>query len=609
MNEEARRPFRLHLPGLLKVLAEHLYSNRQVGVRELIQNAHDSCLRRAIKSGDPDYRPRIDISVDQPRQVLTIRDNGSGLTAEEIDEYLATIGRSYTRELREDLGMMSRAEAEQLIGQFGFGFLSAFLLANEVTLTTRSFAEGAPALCWRSSGDEYYETTPGCREQPGTTIELAVKPAAAFVLQRQLLIETVQKYADFLPIPIHMDNDPQPLNLMRPPWEADDPQAATMQYIDRAFKLSDPLCVIPLRERVVDLGHDSVRTPLQGFLFVPPQSVASIYEYGDVSVYIRGMFITDGERDLLPPWARFVRGVVECPVLQPTASREAIHQDDAYLAIQQALEEQLGDALRHLALEQPATWRKIVRGHTDVIMGWAVRDNEFFEQVADIVTFRTSRGQLNLPEYLQLTGGTLYYVTKELGSLQEQLLAEGHDVPVIDASQFVTAPFLEKYAAGRPGVGLARLDTEQSHLLRSVPEEPFEIVLAHYRERGIRAEIAAFRPPEVPALMMYPQDADFLLEARRAMQAEELPGPIAGLVGEYIDGQVESEDELRGTLYVNASCPLIQKLAQSPPTDRRAAALTLIFQVARLFSGRTLDAAAATAAFGETTDALGELLG
>ncbi len=88
---------------------------------------------------------------------------------------------------------------------------------------------------------------------------------------------------------------------------------------------------------------------------MPPQSVASIYEYGDVSVYIRGMFITDGERDLLPPWARFVRGVVECPALQPTASREAIHQDDAYLAIQQTLEEQLGEALRHLALEQPAT--------------------------------------------------------------------------------------------------------------------------------------------------------------------------------------------------------------------------------------------------------------
>jgi molecular chaperone HtpG len=294
--------------------------------------------------------------------------------------------------------------------------------------------------------------------------------------------------------------------------------------------------------------------------------------------------------------------------LQPTASREAIHPDDAYLAIQQALEEQLGEALRHMALEQPTIWRKIVRGHTGVIMGWAVRDNEFFEQVADIVTFRTSRGQLSLPEYLQLTDGTLYYVTKELGSLQEQLLAKGHDVPVIDASQFVTAPFLEKYAAVRPGIGLARLDSEQSHLLRSVPEEPFEAVLAHYRERGIRAEIAAFRPPEVPALMMYPQDADFLLEARRAVQAEELPGPIAGLVGEYIDGQAESEDELRGTLYVNASCPLIQKLAQSPPTERRAASLTLVFHVARLFSARTLDAADATAAFGEATNALGELL-
>src|SRR5271157_5282462 len=140
--------FNLHLPGLLKVLAEHLYSSKKVGVRELIQNAHDSCIRRRIEGGEEDYRPRIDLRLDPAKRLLSISDNGNGLTEEEITTYLATIGRGYTRELREKLSLYSPEEAAQLIGQFGLGFLSAFLLAQEVTLTTRSRMPSTPALRW-----------------------------------------------------------------------------------------------------------------------------------------------------------------------------------------------------------------------------------------------------------------------------------------------------------------------------------------------------------------------------------------------------------------------------------------------------------------------------
>ena len=126
----ARHKFDLHLPGLLKVLAEHLYSSKKVGVRELIQNAHDSCVRRRSRPASRDYRPRIDVASTPAKRILTIRDNGNGLTEEEIRTYLATIGRGYTRELRERLSLYSPEEAAELIGQFGLGFLSAFLLAS-----------------------------------------------------------------------------------------------------------------------------------------------------------------------------------------------------------------------------------------------------------------------------------------------------------------------------------------------------------------------------------------------------------------------------------------------------------------------------------------------
>src|SRR5262249_28155931 len=170
-----RQRFNLHLPGLLKVLAEHLYSSKKVGVRELIQNSHDSCVRRRVEGDDERYRPRIDVSFDAAKKTLTITDNGFGLTADEIANYLSTIGRGYTRELREKLTMFDQAEAGELIGQFGLGFLSAFLLASEVTLTTRSF-QGGPCYKWQSVGDEYYELVPGWREEIGTTVELKLKP-------------------------------------------------------------------------------------------------------------------------------------------------------------------------------------------------------------------------------------------------------------------------------------------------------------------------------------------------------------------------------------------------------------------------------------------------
>jgi molecular chaperone HtpG len=599
-----RQRFELHLPGLLKVLAEHLYTSKKVGVRELIQNAHDSCIRRKIEAGERRYRPRIGIGLDETRRVVTISDNGNGLTAEEIGTYLATIGRGYTRELREKLAFTSPTEAAELIGQFGLGFLSAFLLASEVTLTTRSI-QGGPALRWHSAGDEHYELTPGQRAEVGTTVELKIKPAASFILGEQTLIETVRTYADFLPIPIYVNDDDLPVNLMAPPWEDDEPMRAIPEYIGRVFHGMKPLCVLPLRDARVSIGHDSITVPLQGFLFVPPGSVASVREYGDLNIYIRRMFICERERDLLPPWARFVRGVIECPLLQPTASREGIHQDENFELVRQALENQLGRALQDLARDDPLTWRKVVRGHSDVIIGWAVSDNDFFERVEDIVTFRTTRGPLSLPDYLEQSGGSLYYVTRELGSLQEQLLAEARDVPAIDASWFSVTPFLERYAQRHPDVNLVQLDGESQQLLRPAQEGVFAPLLAHYRSAGVKAAVASFRPAEAPALVLYPQGAELAREAEASLQAGDLPGPLAGLVNEYIEGRFGDREELAGTLYLNAANPFVRRLAERlPPRETLGPVLGLIHQVARLFAGRMLSAADAVGAFAEVTGSL-----
>jgi len=133
--------------------------------------------------------------------------------------------------------------------------------------------------------------------------------------------------------------------------------------------------------------------------------------------------------------------------------------------------------------------------------------------------------------------------------------------------------------------------------------------LEFYRARGIRAAVASFRPAEAPALMLYPQGADLAREAEASLQAGDLPGPLAGLVHEYIESRFSDRDELAGTLYLNAANPLVRRLAEQPPAgEALAGVLTLIHQLARLFAGRMLSAADAVAAFSQVTGSLQALV-
>ncbi|MBN1563247.1 MAG: ATP-binding protein [Anaerolineae bacterium] len=609
---EPKMQFQIYLPGLLKVLAESLYSTKRVAIRELIQNAHDSCVRREVEAKSDYYRPRITITAYPETRTLSFQDNGSGLTAQEVADYLSTIGRSYTRQLGEDLQVLSPEQAQQLIGQFGLGFLSSFLIASEVTLTTRSMQEGSPTLRWYSTGDMHYEVTPVDGEDEaaeiGTRVDLTIKAEASFVFNEGVLREIVRQYADFLPIPIHVGYDRFPINTMSAPWEASEPDTATKDYIGRVFKVPNPLAVIPLTDQTIDLGHDSITIPMSGFLFIPPSSITSVREYGDLTVFIRKMFICEHHRDLLPSWARFVRGVIDGPFLQPTASREDIQRDDTFFQIQQALEIQLLAGLKQIAEQQPPVWRQIVRGHTDVIMGWAVRDNEFFDKIADIITLHTSRGPLNLPDYLALTDGTVYFVTREDGSLQEQVLGESYGVPVIDAKFFAVQPFIKKYADLRGIRAIVQLDGELEQFLNPVDADPFAAILEYYAARDIRVRIVHFKPSDMPAIMTYPKDAEFIRESRSALDRDEIPSPFAGLVSDYVNNLASQRGDLNGTLYVNASCDLVQQLATSRDQVAQQAALSLIYHIARLFSGRMLDAEQVIAAFRDSSAAITRLM-
>ena len=609
-------PMGLHLPGLLTILGEHLYSDPTVALREALQNAHDSCERRRAEAGTEGYAPRIVVRFSRRGRFLELEDDGSGLTEEEIGEFLATIGRSYTGELRSRLEVGEQAEvaaAEQLVGQFGLGFLSAFLLAKRVVLTTRSYRPGAPTLRFVSSGGQSYELEPvATRRAVGTTLRMELKASAQALLDGETLARAIHLYAGFLPTPIHVaeeegEPDEEPVNGGDAPWHVGGDPAAYLDFVRDRFDV-EPLALLPLHDVVIAGGDDRFTLPLAGVLFVPPGSVTSLQEWGEVAVYVRRMFICERERDLLPPWARFVRGVVESPRLRPTVSREALRQDELFRQAQAGLEVQLISFFERLAREEPAAWREIVFAHNDLIKGWSLQSPRLFRAVADLVQFDTSRGRLTLPEIRAAAGDTIHYFSDESGLNQERLLFEAQGLVVIDASRFAEEAFLKRYASERADVRLDQLRPGAGSLF-TLAEGALPQARAHCEQQGFRVRTVSFAPADLPALWIYPPAHDRVKRVQDALDREQVGGPIAELMRDFLVRRTPGRGDVAPVLHLNAASPLLQELERrGAAAPSFAPALDIVLQAARFFAGKRMSPDESRAAFTSAMASLAALL-
>ncbi len=595
-QDERVYPINLHLPGILRLLSEHLYSDPKVVLREMIQNAHDSCQRRALE--DPaatTYVPRIDIRTVPKKKLLVIQDNGSGLTPEEIHGYLATIGRSYTAELQQRLEFGGHSEALELIGQFGLGLLSAFVAADRLVMVTRHFRPGSSAWRWSSEGGGTYTLAPTERSEPGSTFYLHLKLAGEFLLNEDVVRGAIRTYADFLRTPVYLNDDSCPINVVSAPWHYQGSVSDYKRYIVKRFGVHEPLAIVPLHDHVEEVmlpngATDEIVIPLRGVLFVPMGSIVSVNEYGDVAVYVRRMYITDDERDLLPRWAKFVRGVVECPLLRPTASREQVQRDETFFCVQKIVEEQLLTYLKRLPEYEPGAWHSIVAAHNDLIKGWALESQAFFEAVCDVVTFDTSRGRLTLREYLEASGGNIYYFVEERGATQEKMLYEASGLTVIDASHFAEEAFLKAYVRAHPDIVLHQLEPGAGFVFSDVAgSDRWGMVVRYYNEQGIRTKLVSFSPDSIPAVFIYPAGSDHISGARASLRRGEISGPLAKLFKDYLRAHDPIGIGAQGTLHLNVANSLMRYLCTlSPGNASFTAALEIVYHNARFLAGRAL---------------------
>ncbi|WP_442964365.1 ATP-binding protein [Pseudomonas sp. KNUC1026] len=562
------------LKGLMSVLGKHLYSTPIVALRELVQNAHDSILRRRLEDG---WRGegQIKVNGDTQSNTISIIDTGAGMTEHEIHAYLATVGVGYTRGLR-DAG----EDAGALIGMFGLGFLSAFVLAKRVIVRSTSYQQPNLGFCYQSSNAEQYSVEP-CEARPvGTHVILELHEQHCALAEAALLRPILKRYCALLDVPIHVGVDSgEPINRESPPWrltaagglhplQLHKRQLAFASQFEPTF---EPICCMRVG------SHE--QPDLQGLLWVQDGVTYGSNDNRNLSVFLRGMLLDDNARDLLPPWAGFIGGVIEARHLTPTASREALQRDQHYDSARGAIGEALIAGLVGLAEHQPQAWRRVLLRHNESLLGATLCDQRLFDLLKDSLRIPTSQGDL-LARSLVVEGAV--HVLLDSNDGFETMLFHALGFPVAQGNRYAVLPFLRLWCEVQ-GVQLVELGSDSGNRQLFTPVSLPASQLDWLSTRlAVNEElvVARFAPEALPLVVVGNHEAQ--LKAR--LESDEADRHIASaalhLARQYTH-QIEAQAAHR--LYLNFANPAIQALIHAidgnPPGAWDAARLLKAFKV------------------------------
>ena len=356
-GESSTFAFQAEIKQLLHLMVHSLYSEREIFLRELISNASDANDRLRFESlARPELLARdtelgVRVTIDTGQRLLSVTDNGIGMSREEVIDHLGTIARSGTGQFLERLTGDQRKDAH-LIGQFGVGFYSAFIVADEVTvLTRRADAPTDQGVSWVSDGHGEYRVATVERHERGTTVQLKLKANADEFLRAERLKALIRKYSDHIAFPVRLAADEQPeetVNRAKALWARSRAEIKDEEYVEfykaLAHDADDPLI----------WSHNRVegKREYTSLLYVPATAPFDLWNRESpkgVKLYVQRVFITDQATQFLPLYLRFVRGVVDSSELALNVSRELLQQDEAIGAMRTALTRRVLDMLERLA--------------------------------------------------------------------------------------------------------------------------------------------------------------------------------------------------------------------------------------------------------------------
>lgn len=543
--QPATQNFQVHLEGIINLLGNNLYSAPKVYIRELLQNAVDAITARRQLGGGPEGQIHIQV-LDGERPSLVFEDNGIGLTEEEVSEFLASIGASTKRE-------EGKGKAEY-IGQFGIGLLSCFMVADEIVMITRS-AKGGPALEWTGRFDGTYSARVLEGDYaPGTRVFLQAKAGSEDLMTAVRVEELVRHYGDFLPCPVFLsreDGIARQINAGNWPFELQEGgEAALLEYGRNLFG-TQFMAAIPLR---------SSEGKTTGVAYVLSQN-ASLANKPEHRVYLKRMLLSESSWEILPNWAFFVQAIVNTQELRPTASREAIYQDDVLEKVRKQMGRCIRDFLVRLHRDNPVLLSLIIDLHRMPIKMLARDDDAFFRIIVRYLRFPTNFGELTLQEYRQYSK-IVYHLPDEQAFEQVRQVAHHRQLAIINSRFDFDADLIRKLPGVFEGLTVQEVDPhfvmEQLEMPSEEEQTFFEALLqqaeAELRSYRCQAILRKFEPANLPVLLYMDADLDF---SRRADRMDFGLPPL----WKELFGAVAGGGRGRATLCLNTACPLIHQLA------------------------------------------------
>lgn len=416
-------PFKAETRQLLDILIHSLYTEREIFLRELISNASDALTRIDFEMLtnrevlDPDAELAIHITFDREQSTLTIRDTGIGMTAAELGENLGTIAHSGAR------AFVSAAQSDtknisDIIGQFGVGFYSAFMVSDSIQVTSHSYLPDSHASTWTCNGEDTYTIQPAEQQSRGTTVTLHLKPDAAEFLEEFRLREVIRRHSEFISFPIYLGSDTEQVNRQTALWRQPPRKVEKKDYVDFHRQLTlDPLPPLTY-------SHLAIDAPVQMFaiLLVPSSAnrgIFSLRKDDGLKLYSRKILIQEYCKDLLPQYLRFIQGVVDSEDLPLNVARESYQVSRVIAQLKSLITSKAIEMLTKLASDQPDEYRKFwMEFGVFIKEGIAVETSEV-EPLHPLLRFRSTAypdGWTSLDDYcsrMSSSQNDIYYLLGE----------------------------------------------------------------------------------------------------------------------------------------------------------------------------------------------------
>lgn len=569
----------IHAENILPIIKKWLYSDHEIFLRELVSNAVDavSKLRHvALTEGLGELGEfRIDVDVDKDAKTITVRDNGIGMSAEEVRKYINQVAFSGAKDFVERYQV--EGEGNGIIGHFGLGFYSAFMVADKVEIRTKSYKADEPACHWSCEGGLAFSLEPDDRETRGTDIVLHLSADAAEFLEEIRLQTVLNKYCKYLPVPIHLNGTL--INDQAPIWSKSPSSLSDQDYLDffhQAYPYEDdPLFWIHLN---VDYPFT-----LQGVLYFPKLKHEMDASKASVQLYCNNVFVSDNTQDVMPRFLSVLKGMIDCPEIPLNVSRSMLQNDPYVRKIAGHITKKVADRLTQLFRSQrdkfEGYWQDI---HPFVKFGM-LEDDKFAEAVKDVVIFKSTKGDnVTVPEYLarnaEKAAGKVFYA--ETGDTQATYLKlfEAEGLEAVYTQGLLDAHFIHYLESKDREVRWVRVDAAaKEHLVadddgakivdaegKTVDERLKAIAEAALADKGVEIDVQSLKRDDVSGLITQNENERRMNDMAAMWKGQGIEIPV------------------RKTLLLNANSAVVKKLLDTPDPAAAKELAEHVYDLARL---------------------------